>query len=59
MRAHNVTLSEVIQAIKFSNADVGARTIEINKAEYVIRGMKIDLDLCLSRRLDQSFFFFS
>ncbi len=39
MRAHGVTLDEVFMAVKLSNLDVGARTIEINKAEYVIRGL--------------------
>ncbi|MDH3215994.1 MAG: efflux RND transporter permease subunit, partial [Candidatus Krumholzibacteria bacterium] len=39
MRAHNVTLTEVFNSVKMSNVDVGARTIEINKAEYVIRGL--------------------
>jgi Cu(I)/Ag(I) efflux system membrane protein CusA/SilA len=45
MRAHNVTLTEVFQAVKMSNIDVGARTIEINKAEYVIRGLGFIQDL--------------
>jgi len=39
MRANNVTLDEVIEAVKLSNVDVGARTIEVNKVEYVIRGL--------------------
>ncbi len=39
MRIHNVSLEDVIQAVKMSNLDVGARTIEINKVEYVIRGV--------------------
>ncbi len=39
MRAWNVKLDEVFQAVKMSNKDVGARTIEINKTEYVIRGL--------------------
>jgi Cu(I)/Ag(I) efflux system membrane protein CusA/SilA len=39
MRAYNVTLEEVFNAVKMSNLDVGARTIEINKVEYVIRGL--------------------
>jgi Cu(I)/Ag(I) efflux system membrane protein CusA/SilA len=39
MRAYNVTLDEVFNAVKMSNLDVGARTIEINKVEYVIRGL--------------------
>ena len=39
MRANKVTLAEVFNAIRMSNVDVGARTIELNKAEYVIRGL--------------------
>ncbi|MEE8576793.1 MAG: efflux RND transporter permease subunit, partial [candidate division Zixibacteria bacterium] len=39
MRAFGVTLSEVFASVKMSNVDVGARTIEINKVEYVIRGL--------------------
>ncbi|MHC4914782.1 MAG: efflux RND transporter permease subunit [Planctomycetota bacterium] len=39
MRAYGVTLEEVFRAVKMSNVDVGARTIEVNRAEYVIRGI--------------------
>ena len=39
MRANSVTLDDVFMAVKMSNVDVGARTIEINKVEYVIRGL--------------------
>ena len=39
MRAANVKLSEVIAAVKMSNLDVGARSIEVNKVEYIIRGL--------------------
>nr|WP_034624037.1 efflux RND transporter permease subunit [Maridesulfovibrio hydrothermalis] len=39
MRAADVTLNDVYRAVKMSNLDVGARTIEINNAEYVIRGI--------------------
>ncbi len=39
MRANNVKLDEVFTAVKMSNVDVGARTIEVNKVEYVIRGL--------------------
>ena len=39
MRAYNVKLDEVFMAVRMSNVDVGARTIEINKVEYVIRGL--------------------
>jgi Cu(I)/Ag(I) efflux system membrane protein CusA/SilA len=39
MRAWDVKLDEVFQAVKMSNKDVGARTIEINRTEYIIRGI--------------------
>ena len=39
MRSHNVKIEEVVQAIRMSNLDVGARTIEVNKVEYLIRGI--------------------
>jgi Cu(I)/Ag(I) efflux system membrane protein CusA/SilA len=45
MRAYNVTLDQVFMAVKMSNLDVGARTIEINKAEYVIRGLGFIKDI--------------
>ena len=50
MRAHNVALGDIFKAVKASNIDVGARTIEINKVEYVIRGLgffedKSDIEL--------------
>lgn len=39
LRAFNVTLEQVFAAVRMSNVDVGARTIEVNKVEYVIRGL--------------------
>ena len=39
LRAHGVKLDDVFRAVKMSNVDVGARTIEVNKVEYVIRGL--------------------
>lgn len=39
LRAHNVTLEQVFAAVRDSNLDVGARTIEINRVEYLIRGL--------------------
>lgn len=39
MRAHGVTLKDIFGAVRQSNVDVGARTIEINSVEYVIRGL--------------------
>ncbi|MDD3277238.1 MAG: efflux RND transporter permease subunit, partial [Kiritimatiellales bacterium] len=39
MRAYDVTLDEVFNAVKAANIDVGAKTIEINRVEYFIRGI--------------------
>ncbi len=39
MRAHRVKLEEVFAAVKSSNIDVGARSIEVNNVEYFIRGL--------------------
>lgn len=39
MRAYGVTLADVFKAVKASNIDVGARTIELNRTEYFIRGI--------------------
>ncbi|MBZ0269031.1 efflux RND transporter permease subunit, partial [bacterium] len=39
MRAYGVTLEQVFAAVRMSNVDVGARTIELNRVEYVIRGV--------------------
>ena len=39
MRGYGVTLQQVFQAVRDSNAEVGARTTEINGAEYLIRGI--------------------
>ena len=39
MRAHNITLDQVFAATRQSNLDVGARTIEVNSVEYLIRGL--------------------
>ena len=39
MRAAKVSLADVFQSVRMSNVDVGARTIELNKVEYVIRGL--------------------
>jgi len=39
MQAAGVNLHEIFAAVRASNTDVGARTIEINRVEYVIRGI--------------------
>jgi len=39
MKTYGVSLESVMKAIKSSNIDVGAQTIEINLAEYFVRGL--------------------
>jgi len=39
MLAHAVTLDQVARAVSMSNLDVGARTMEINRVEYLVRGL--------------------
>jgi Cu(I)/Ag(I) efflux system membrane protein CusA/SilA len=39
LKAYNIPLQRVMQAVSKSNRDVGAKTIEINQAEYLVRGL--------------------
>ncbi|MCB0734275.1 MAG: efflux RND transporter permease subunit [Flavobacteriales bacterium] len=39
LRAYNIPLHAVMKAVRQSNRDVGAKTIEINQAEYLVRGL--------------------
>ncbi|HEY9544199.1 efflux RND transporter permease subunit, partial [Prevotella sp.] len=39
MRAYGLDLVQVMLAVKNSNIDVGAGTMEVNRAEYLIRGL--------------------
>jgi len=39
MRQYNIGLHQVVKAVKESNKDIGAQTIEINNAEYLVRGL--------------------
>lgn len=39
MKAFNVTIMDIMNAVKKSNLDIGAETIELNKVEYIIRGL--------------------
>ncbi len=39
LKAYNIPLHKVMEAVKKSNRDVGAKTIEINQAEYLVRGL--------------------
>jgi Cu(I)/Ag(I) efflux system membrane protein CusA/SilA len=39
LKAFNVSVMDVMKAVSKSNLDIGAETIELNKVEYVIRGL--------------------
>jgi Cu(I)/Ag(I) efflux system membrane protein CusA/SilA len=39
LRAYEVTLQQVFDAVRNSNLDVGARVVEINRVEYLVRGL--------------------
>jgi Cu(I)/Ag(I) efflux system membrane protein CusA/SilA len=39
MKAHDINLAQVQKAVQETNLDVGASTVEINNAEYVVRGL--------------------
>ncbi|APG65922.1 cation transporter [Tenacibaculum todarodis] len=39
MRQYNISLNQVVKAVKSSNQDIGAQTLEINQAEYLVRGL--------------------
>lgn len=39
LKAYGVNLMQVMAAVRNSNIDVGAETVEMNKAEYLIRGV--------------------
>jgi Cu(I)/Ag(I) efflux system membrane protein CusA/SilA len=39
LKAHGVNVAQVMDAVKNSNLDIGARTIEFNRVEYLIRAV--------------------
>ncbi len=39
LNSYGIPLHSVMQAVQKSNRDVGAKTIEINQAEYLVRGL--------------------
>ena len=50
LKAYNVSIMDVMNAVSKSNLDIGAETIELNRVEYIIRGIGYiknlqDLDL--------------
>ncbi|MGM0648767.1 MAG: efflux RND transporter permease subunit, partial [Bacteroidota bacterium] len=39
LKVHGISLQQVITAVQQSNRDVGARTMEVNNVEYLVRGL--------------------
>ncbi|WP_114750598.1 efflux RND transporter permease subunit [Pleomorphovibrio marinus] len=39
MKAHGISIMQVMDAIRQSNLDVGANTMEVNQVEYLVRGL--------------------
>ncbi len=39
IKAYGVNVSQIIEAVKNSNLDIGARTIEFNRVEYLVRAL--------------------
>lgn len=39
MKAHGVSMMQVMEAVRQSNLDIGANTIELNLVEYYVRGL--------------------
>src|SRR5512136_39033 len=39
LKAYNVSVMDVMNAVRKSNLDIGAETIELNNVEYIIRGL--------------------
>ncbi len=39
LKAYNVSVMDVMNAVQKSNLDIGAETVELNNVEYIIRGL--------------------
>ena len=39
LKEYNISLKQVVDAIRETNRDIGAKTIEINQVEYLVRGL--------------------
>ncbi|WP_073316632.1 efflux RND transporter permease subunit [Aquimarina spongiae] len=39
MKQYDISLHHIVKAVKQSNRDIGAQTLEINQAEYLVRGL--------------------
>jgi len=57
LKAYGVTLMDVMQAVRKSNLDVSANTIEVNRVDYFVRGLGYveelsDLDMAVVKVTD-------
>ena len=57
LKAYGVTLMDVMQAVRKSNMDVSANTIEVNRVDYFVRGLGYveelsDLDMAVVKVTD-------
>jgi Cu(I)/Ag(I) efflux system membrane protein CusA/SilA len=39
LKQYNISLAQVVTAVRKTNKEIGAKTIEINQAEYLVRGL--------------------
>jgi len=39
LKEYNISLAQVVNVVRKSNKDIGAKTLEINQAEYLVRGL--------------------
>jgi Cu(I)/Ag(I) efflux system membrane protein CusA/SilA len=39
LKEYKISLEQVVNAVRNTNKDIGAKTIEINRAEYLVRGL--------------------
>ncbi|SHE61498.1 Cu(I)/Ag(I) efflux system membrane protein CusA/SilA [Fodinibius roseus] len=39
MQVYGITMQQIFEAVRGSNVDVGARTVEMNNVEYLVRGL--------------------
>ena len=39
LKEYNISLQQVVDAVRKTNKDIGAKTIEINQVEYLVRGL--------------------
>ena len=39
LKAYNVSIEDMMHAVQKSNLDIGAETVEVNRVEYIIRGL--------------------